>query len=169
MEKKKDCPECRGKIDMNNLIAIKSTDDINHIIEPSSLSENSILTKEETLLKIIKEKPDGKYLVFSKYDSGFMKLMRTLQDNDITSSELKGNTAHMVNVLERFKTGQIKVILLNTNFAGSGIDISYATDVIIYHDMGLAKHQAIGRAQRVGRNTVLTVHHLYYEHEMPTN
>ncbi len=169
MEKKKDCPECRGKIDMNNLIAIKSTDDVNHIIEPLNTSENTILTKEETLLKIIKEKPDGKYLVFSKYDSGFMKLMRTLQDNDITSSELKGNTAHMVNVLERFKTGQIKVILLNTNFAGSGIDISYATDVIIYHDMGIAKHQAIGRAQRVGRNTVLTVHHLYYEHEMPTN
>jgi hypothetical protein len=169
MEKKKDCPECRGKIDMNNLIAIKSTDDVNHIIEPLNTSENTILTKEETLLKIIKEKPDGKYLVFSKYDSGFMKLMRTLQDNDINSSELKGNTAHMVNVLERFKTGQIKVILLNTNFAGSGIDISYATDVIIYHDMGIAKHQAIGRAQRVGRNTVLTVHHLYYEHEMPTN
>lgn len=169
MEKKKDCPECRCKIDMNNLIAIKSVNDTNHIIEASTVGETTILSKEDTLLKIIKDKPEGKYLIFSKYDSGFIKLMKTLQDNDITSSELKGHTAHMVNVLERFKSGQIKVILLNTNFAGSGIDISYATDVIIYHDMGVAKNQAIGRAQRVGRNSVLTVHHLYYEHEMPTN
>jgi ERCC4-related helicase len=72
----------------------------------------------------------------------------------------------MINVLEKFKNGQIKVILLNTYFAGSGIDISYATDVIIFHAMGIAKHQAIGRAQRVGRTDVLKIHHLYYDHEM---
>lgn len=171
LEKNMNCPECRSRIDMNKLIAIKkmdysevTDDNINEIIDPTG--HNTLLSKEDTLLKIIKEKPEGKYLVFSKYDSGFFKLTQTLNANNISSSELKGNTSHMVNVLNKFKAGEIKVILLNTNFAGSGIDISYATDVIIYHAMGLAKYQAIGRAQRVGRNDVLHIHHLCYEHEM---
>ena len=169
LEKNMNCPECRKKIDTNKLIAIQREEPMNEIIENTqSEPANTLLSKEETLLKIIKENPNGKYLVFSKYDSGFFKLMQSLDANNITSSELKGNTSHMMNVLDKFKSGQIKVILLNTNFAGSGIDISYATDVIIYHSMGLAKHQAIGRAQRVGRTEVLNIHYLCYEHEMNT-
>lgn len=169
LEKTMKCPECRSFIDMNKLIAIKKIDEcnevddnVNEIIDPAAI----LLSKEDTMLKIIKGNPDGKYLVFSKYDSVFYKLMQTLNANNISCSELKGNTSHMINVLNKFKAGEIKVILLNTNFAGSGIDISYATDVIIYHTMGLAKYQAIGRAQRVGRNDVLNIHHLCYEHEM---
>jgi SNF2 family DNA or RNA helicase len=71
----------------------------------------------------------------------------------------------MMNVLERFKAGTINIILLNTQYAGSGIDINCATDVIIFHSMGIDKQQAIGRAQRVGRNQQLLIHNLYYEHE----
>ena len=87
-------------------------------------------------------------------------------ENDISYEFLKGNTQHMMNVLDKFKSGNINVILLNTQYAGSGIDINYATDVIIYHSMGIDKQQAIGRAQRVGRNSELYIHNLYYEHEI---
>jgi superfamily II DNA or RNA helicase len=160
LEKNMNCPECRHKIDMNKMIAIVKKK------EAYTSPKSKILSKEDTLIKIIKDNPNGKYLIFSKYDSGFFKLMENLNANDITCSEMKGNTAHMNNVLEKFKNGEIKVILLNTNFAGSGIDISCATDVIIYHSMGLTKYQAIGRAQRVGRTDVLNVHYLCYEHEM---
>ena len=72
----------------------------------------------------------------------------------------------MLNVLERFKNGITKIILLNTQYAGSGIEINCATDVIIFHSMGLDKQQAIGRAQRVGRTSVLNIHNLCYEDEM---
>ena len=71
----------------------------------------------------------------------------------------------MNNILHRFRNGEIKVILLNTNYAGSGIDISFATDVIIYHSMTNERSQAIGRAHRVGRTEPLTVHTLLYEEE----
>ena len=87
-------------------------------------------------------------------------------ENNIKFEFLKGNTSHMMNVLEKFKSGEIKIILLNTQYTGSGIDINYATDVIIYHSMGIDKQQAIGRAQRVGRTEQLTIHNLCYEHEM---
>ena len=72
----------------------------------------------------------------------------------------------MINVLNKFKSGEINIILLNTQYAGSGIDISDATDIIIFHNMGIDKQQAIGRAQRVGRITELYIHNLCYEHEL---
>jgi len=153
------CPECRHKIDVNKMIAIVKD-------KISNTPQQTILSKEDTLLKIIQDNPNGKFLVFSKYDSGFVNIISMLMNKNISCSELKGNTSHMMNVLEKFKSGHIRVILLNTHFAGSGIDISYATDVIIYHSMGLAKYQAIGRAQRVGRKDTLNIHHLCYEHEM---
>ncbi len=160
LEKNMNCPECRSRIDMNKMIAIVKEK------ETYTSPKNKIFSKEETLLKIIQDNPNGKYLIFSKYDSAFFKLMENLAANNISCSEMKGNTAHMNNVLDKFRNGSIKVILLNTNFAGSGIDISCATDVIIFHSMGLTKYQAIGRAQRVGRTDVLNVHYLCYEHEM---
>ena len=86
-------------------------------------------------------------------------------ENNIKYEILKGNTSHMLNILEKFKKGEVNVILLNTQYAGSGIDINYATDVIIFHSMGIDKQQAIGRAQRVGRKNPLFIHNLIYEHE----
>ena len=74
----------------------------------------------------------------------------------------------MMNVLNKFKSGEIKVILLTTQYAGSGIDISCATDVIILHSMDIDKQQAIVRAQRVGRYESLNVHNLCYDHELPS-
>jgi len=59
----------------------------------------------------------------------------------------------------------MRVILLNTRFAGSGIEITCATDVILVHSMGDDSTQAVGRANRVGRTTPLHVHKLLYPHE----
>lgn len=158
------CPECRAEIDTDNMISVVK--EVENVPEPR---EKPIMNKIDTLMEIIQKNPNGKYLIFSKYDSGFVKLMTKLIECNISCSELKGNTPHMMNVLEKFKSGELKVILLNTSFAGSGIDISYATDVIIYHSMGLDKYQAIGRAQRVGRTDTLNIHYLCYEHEMSSH
>jgi hypothetical protein len=155
------CPECRSLINTDDLIAISNNK--NDIIT----SNETLLTKIDTLINIINNKLNGKFLVFSKYENGFNSIIQKLKENNITFGELKGTTYHMMNILENFKNSNIKVILLNTYYAGSGIDISYATDVIIFHSMGLYKHQAIGRAQRVGRNEKLFIHNLCYEQEMP--
>lgn len=166
----KKCPECRNPIkSTQHLTAIVSKQNLE--VKPIIKSNEEkigtgVLNKEETLLEIIKSKPSGKFLVFSRVDNGFHKVIQILLDNNIAYGELKGNTYHMMNVLNDFKNGKMKVILLNTQYAGSGIDISYATDVIIFHSMDIDKQQAIGRAQRVGRNDSLHVHNLCYEHEM---
>ena len=158
----KNCPTCRMNIkDLNKLTAIVEKNKKNEINE-----KEEIFSKEDTLLKIIDKNPDGKFLVFSKIDNGFETFKKKLNDANIKFEFLKGTTSHMLNVLERFKNGITKIILLNTQYAGSGIEINYATDVIIFHSMGLDKQQAIGRAQRVGRTSILNIHNLCYEDEM---
>ncbi len=155
----RNCPTCRNSIgDFKKITAI--------INKEENKEKEDIFSKEETLLKIIDKKPDGKFLVFTKVDNGFDIFKKKLNDANITFELLKGTTSHMLNVLERFKNGITKIILLNTQYAGSGIEINYATDVIIFHSMGLDKQQAIGRAQRVGRTSVLNIHNLCYEDEM---
>ena len=152
------CPYCRKKIpSYDNLVAI---------VNEKKENPEIIMSKEDTFISIIKNKPDGKYLVFTKNDNGFEIIKNKMIENDIKFEFLKGNTLHMMNVLDKFKKGEIKIILLNTQYAGSGIDINYATDVILYHSMGIEKKQAIGRAQRVGRTEQLYIHNLAYEHEI---
>jgi len=112
---------------------------------------------------------DGRFLMFSRLDSQFYRLCILLREQGIVYSEMKGSTTHMMNVLNDFNQGTINIILLNTNYSGFGIDISTATDVIIYHHMPNEKIQAVGRAQRVGRKDVLTIHNLCYSHELQNN
>ena len=168
----KKCPDCRAEIkSTENLTAIVSIKDVadatiaNEIATDTSKIGKGILNKEETLLEILKNKPEGKFIVFSRVDV-FTNIIKLLVSNGITFAELKGNTSHMMNVLKDFKNGIINVILLTTQYAGYGIDINYATDVIIFHSMPVDKQQAIGRAQRVGRTNNLIVHNLCFEHEL---
>jgi SNF2 family DNA or RNA helicase len=125
-----------------------------------------VLSKEDTLIQLLNAKPEGKFLIFSRIDSGFWKLEQKLRDNNIQYSEMKGHTSHMMRLLDDFREGRTRVILLNTYYAGSGIDISFATDVVLFHMMGLDRNQAIGRAQRQGRTSQLHIHTLCYPNEM---
>jgi hypothetical protein len=159
--KQLNCPECRVKINNNKLISINSESENNLIVDIIKIE-----TKENTLINIISSKINGKFLIFTKLDNCFSGVKNILEDNDISYAEIKGTTSCMRNILEKFKNNEIRVILLNTIYAGSGIDISFATDIILYHNLGKEKTvQAIARAQRYGRTESLNIHHLLYEHE----
>lgn len=155
------CPECRTPVQSQKLIAI-----VKQKTHEVSGQPVILLSKEDTLLKILHDKPHGRFLVFSRCDSTFTRLTEKLIASNISHAEIKGSTPYMMKLLERFRDGQLRVILLNTHHAGSGIDISCATDVVIFHSMGLDKMQAVGRAQRVGRTVPLHIHNLCYPNEM---
>jgi SNF2 family DNA or RNA helicase len=157
------CPQCRAPIESQQLIAIIKEDEKNDL--SASTERPVLLSKEETFIKLLQDKPEGRFLVFSRIDSGFFQLSRLLLRHEIPYSEMKGSTSQMMRILERFREGELRVILLNTYYAGSGIDISYATDLVLFHSMGLDQVQAIGRAQRVGRTEPLHIHTLMYSTE----
>lgn len=157
------CPECRSVISVKKLTAIvksKQESACTEVVVPQ------VLSKADTLFKLLEERPNGRFLIFSQSDFTFTRIITRLSSMGISHAEIKGSTSTMMRILEQFRNNEIKVILLNTYHAGSGIDMSCATDVVIFHSMGLDKMQAVGRAQRVGRTTPLHIHNLCYPDEM---
>ncbi len=78
-----------------------------------------------------------------------------------------GTSAHINNVIAKYKAGEIKCLLLNARFFGSGLNLENTTDIIIYHRMNTElKKQVEGRAQRPGRTCQLKIHELLYENEI---
>jgi SNF2 family DNA or RNA helicase len=161
------CPTCRAPIKLQQLHAIVSRNEAGGSGEASGSQQkpDELLSKEDTVINIIRNNPNGKFLIFSKIDSAFYNIMEKLHNNNVSYVEMKGATSHMMRALESFREGQVKVVLLSTYHAGSGIDISCATDVILLHSLGADRDQAVGRAQRQGRTTQLHVHSLLYPHE----
>lgn len=160
------CPMCRAQI---KLLAGVVDDDAGASTSTRTPKvQKGPLSKTDQVIDIVLNKPSGKFLVFTHFDNMFHDLKKRMTaDNQITVSELKGSTATMMKILERFTEGDIRVLLIDSSKFAAGIDISMATDVIMVHAMKENGTQCIARAQRVGRTTPLHVHHLYYPHERP--
>jgi hypothetical protein len=163
------CPFCRATITEDHIVihANIPNDQIAEIV-PSGKKEPKLLNKIDTLVKIIKEKPAGKFLVVSLYENSLSELSEKLKDNDIQATKLGGNNLVVNKILSRFKDFQcsLKVILLNAYNYGSGLNIPEATDIIIYHKLTKElETQVIGRAQRFGRVGQLNIHYLQHEGE----
>jgi hypothetical protein len=182
----KTCPTCRKPIQGRDLVAIRAP------VTPTRAAPNGAngagastsaaaaaaaaaaeaeaaaaaapVSKLDTLIRILRANPTGRFLVFSRVD--MWNIQQRLTAENIPTTELKGTTTQMMNKLASFQNNTIRVILLNTRHAGSGIEITCATDVVLFHTMGNDATQAIGRANRVGRTTSLRVHRLLYPHEL---
>ena len=123
--------------------------------------KNIILNKQDKIVEIIKDKPNGKFIVFSLHDNTFDIIKKSFEDEHMKYVEIKGARETREKRLKMYQTGEINTIFLNAKFNGAGINLEMTTDIIIYHDMDpLMKIQLIGRANRVGRVGSLTIHTL---------
>ena len=162
------CPTCRASIQSRQLISIVKEKQEKHQNTNEMQKEDvlKIYPKEDTMINIIQANPTGKFVVFSKLDSSYWGITSRLRETGISYSLLRGNSNVMKSVLDRFNAGNTRVLLLNTIHAASGIDISCATDLIIIHDLGQNRTQAVGRCNRHPRSTPLRIHQLCFPHEM---
>ena len=161
------CPPCRTSLKANQLI-YEVEGEINHNgkREREQEQEQEELTKEQTIINLLKRKPNGKFLIFSDYDATFNILQPLLNQNGIKNKILGGNKEKIERVLEEFKnpTSDCNIIMLNSQYNGAGINIECTTDIILHHKTDEAiEKQIIGRAMRLGRTSELYVHHLTYE------
>ena len=157
------CPTCRIQFDMKDVHVIM--DNVKKNI-PDGNKPPLEITKIDATIKIIKDKANGRFLLFSNYDQTFQGLIDKMNENKITFSKVMGSGPVVNKTIERFKSGEIKVLMLNASNYGSGLNLQMATDVIIYHQLSLElETQVIGRAQRMGRTDVLNVYYLLHSHE----
>jgi Helicase conserved C-terminal domain/Ring finger domain len=178
LAQRKVCPLCKIPMNIADLYVIDNDIQESEVQEDNQVDEDIDLSKPnikndkyqnmELILNNLNE--NAKLLIFSAYENSFTNVIPILRRLNIQFDYLKGNGYQIQATIERYKNGNVKVLLVNTRQYGSGLNLENTTDMILFHkfDTEIEK-QVIGRAQRFGRKEPLHVHYLLYENEMPTS
>ncbi len=160
------CPNCRQMISQSTIhvIADKST------IEQEKAKINSnkyeLKDKMDVLVDLIEAKPDGSFMVFANYAETFTKIEQKLKELGITYHILKGVASVVKKNIDDFREKKVRVLMLNAQFFGAGMNLQMTTDLVIFHRFKEEmEEQIIGRAQRLGRKTPLNVYYLLHDNE----
>ena len=70
-----------------------------------NIDEVKPLKKHDALLKLIRENPNGKFLVFSRYDNPFEQINASCLAEGITIRQVKGNKDVINATLNSFEKG----------------------------------------------------------------
>jgi len=159
---KKECPLCRkSPFSLSDLTVINEQD------SSTDIKKEELPSKLESLLKIIKDKPGGRFLVFSEFENTLKDIITGLIQESITHSKLSGSSGHVTNTINKYSANITQVLLLNAKHYGSGLNLQMTTDIIIFHRMANdLETQIIGRGQRPGRIGALNIHYLCYDNEI---
>ena len=159
------CALCRAPIHPSKCTKIVATE--NEIVESGAAAEDHPLPKkQDALLRIMKENPEGKFLVFSRFDNPFETIETAVAELGIQVKHVKGNKDAVASTLRGFESGTLRCLLLNSKYAGAGLNITAATHVILLHAMTHEEEkQVLGRAYRIGRKGALTFIKLLHKEE----
>ena len=152
LSKNKTCPLCRKVVDLDKLIYIRKKGAEKILKSPRKI---------DMILKILNDYPKGRFLIYSQYNSTFKSIESILEKNKIKYVKMQGSSGSRAAKIQKFKNEEVRVIFLNSDYDGSGLNLQEATDIILYHEMSDAiETQILGRAKRIGRTKELRVHHL---------
>ena len=141
------CPMCRTQIQAKNLTRVVLKKDETVIVNAAEEPEDALEKKSDALLRIFRDNAAGKFLVFSRYDNPFTSMEESITALGIRVKQLKGNKDAVASTLRAFQGGELRCLLLNSHYAGSGLNITAATHVILLHAMTHeAEKQSLGRA-----------------------
>lgn len=164
LRNKNSCPLCRITIDTKDLIYIDNNEHENNTILEK---KEKPITKPEKIIEIIQNNMQGKFLIFSDHDGSFNSINQILKEYKISCVQIRGNVRTTESNLNSFKHGDTQVIFLNSRYNGAGLNLQEATDIILYHEMNFnTETQIIGRANRIGRQIPLNVHHLQIQENL---
>lgn len=163
------CPLCKTQLLPKNLLVV--TQQHNTTAEAQSSSADNELSHRNDKMKnlelIMRQLgPDAKVIIYSAYDTTFDNVSHLLTDMQVSYSFLKGNEGQVNKIMERYKQGNLRVLLANTRYYGSGLNLENTTDIVMFHKIDSeSEKQVIGRAQRYGRSVPLNVWYLLYDNE----
>lgn len=175
LARKANCPLCKSRLTSEELYVLTEESTPIPTKTPEQIKLETIgnvpgfscsFEKFKNLETLLKSKKNDKVLIFSCYDSSFDNIYPILQSNNISYDYLKGNGNHINNVIDKYKNGNVNVLLVNTRYYGSGFNMENTSDIIMFHkfDTEIEK-QVIGRAQRFGRTSPLNIWYLLHENE----
>jgi hypothetical protein len=155
LSKNSSCPLCRSTFHPNSLLLLNS----NPLTPTSSIP--SLPTKFEALDSLIENTPDGKFLIYSRYENS----LTTLNDSCITLP-LTGSSFAIQKTIERFKKGYVRALYLDSKVAAAGLHLHMATHFVFMHKLMPDEYSfLIGRALAPGRTSPLQIVHLFSKNE----
>jgi hypothetical protein len=159
MQRTPACPLCRTKFHPSQLCAIGASS------PGQGQGQKRLPKKMEALLNLISKNPNGKFLIFSRYENPLQALHENLEATHKVGT-LQGNKDVIAHMLEAFAKGDTKILLLNSRNAAAGINIPMATHVVLLHKMiHEEEKQILGRAYRMGRTEPLHFIKLLHDSE----
>ena len=173
LTKQPSCPMCREALKASALVQVISADEMNRIVPaglagaaPAAPESESFPKKHTALLQLLSETPSGRFLIFSRYDNPFAEIETRVAELGLRVKQLKGTKDMIASSLRAFEAGDMRCLLLNSKYAGAGLNITAATHVVLFHAMTHEEEkQIIGRAHRLGRKEPLQVIQLLHEEE----
>ncbi len=107
------------------------------------------------------------YAIVVLHQSVQLNLCQYLRENKISCQILGGSVTKLQSIITAFRSGLYDVLIINNIAYSSGIDLSFATDLIIYaaSQQQSVQSQIYGRLQRSGRSNSAIIHLLSYGNE----
>lgn len=167
------CPLCKQGLTKESLFVVSdeanggagTSTDMQIDMSDELHESNDKIRNLRNLLKSLDA--NAKVLIFSAYDNTFIQVANALNELNIQYAFLKGNNFQIRNTVENYKNGALKVLMVNTMYYGSGLNLENTTDIIMFHKFNTeCEKQVIGRAQRYGRTTPLNIWYLLHENEI---
>jgi hypothetical protein len=162
------CPYCKQAIEKKQIHVFQS-DTIGKTLTPDiSSNKYDMKDKLDVLIDLVQKKPNGSFMIFAGYMETFHKIETKLKDLSIPFYILKGQSSTVKKYVDDFRDKKVRVLMLNAQFFGAGMNLQMATDIIIYHRFTKEmEEQIIGRAQRLGRSISepLNVYYLLHDNE----
>lgn len=133
--------------------------------EPQEININKLLYGVRD-----KEPPAGapkRVLVFTNYNETIDLIRKELTAAGITHAILHGTPTQKDAIIQEFRERGC-VLLINSSIHCAGLDLQFATDLVYFHKIinEAVEAQVAGRAQRIGREYNLHIHHLVYKNEV---
>lgn len=161
------CQKCFIK-HVNVNVTATATSIIPIIQCPNEFSDQqSKLMLIKQILKHTANAATCKFILFSNYSASFKHIRPFLDASGIPFAELDaGNMKDLDKVIERYKFGNVKVLLADSSMYSCGMNLENTTDILFVHKMEkLREAQVIGRAQRYGRRLPLNIYYALYDVE----
>ena len=164
LEYKKICPMCKTDLDGKDIYIINSKKN-NNEVNPLIKKYGSKLGKLISIVRTIITNDDNRIIIFSQWDKMLNLIGKSLSENGIGNTFVKGNVWSKNSAINKFKIGQDnKVIMLSLSNSASGTNLTEASHIIFvepvntnYDEMKAIESQAIGRACRIGQKNKIKV------------
>jgi hypothetical protein len=138
------CATCRDVLDVSNLCCLQQLSDSEIII---------VKNKAQTCLDLIRENPEGKFIIHSSFENIFYQLFEQIDSLGYKAERLENNLFSLLRTVKNFTEGSTKILFVSNVDLIRGISLPTTSHLIFYHELPVSelKQVLIHSAQRIGR------------------